>query len=346
MASLEANPIIPNRTIVEEVPGWLILYSDGTVERSGPPEAGPLLNPVAPYDEPRNGITVHDLTTDPPIRVYLPEGTTSPGQRLPILLHFHGGGFCLSHPSWLLYHDFYAKVATTLKVAAVLSPVYPLAPEHRLPAAIDSVFSALLWLRSVGTGEVKQMPVVERLRETIDFSRVFLIGDSAGGNLVHEVCARAGSVGPRLLHPVRVAGGILLNPGFARSKRSRSELENPESPFLNLEMIDKLLTLAVPAGATKDHPYVCPMGKDAPAIEGLKMPPLLLVVGDKDLLRDPQLEYYEAMKKAGKEVELLMSHDMSHIFYLNKFAVEGDPVTGERTKELVQKIKMFVESDQ
>ncbi|KAJ3684292.1 hypothetical protein LUZ61_013456 [Rhynchospora tenuis] len=199
MSTQEANP---TRTIVEEVPGWLTLYSDGTVKRSGPPEAGPLLNRVAPYNEPRNGITVHDLTTDPPIRVYLPEKKIGPSPRLPILLHFHGGGFCLSHPSWVLYHDYYAKLATTLKVAAILSPVYPLAPEHRLPAAIDAAFSALLWLCSVGTGEVKASSVVEQLHETVDFSRVFLIGDSAGGNLVHEVCARAGSVGPGLLDPV------------------------------------------------------------------------------------------------------------------------------------------------
>ncbi|KAJ4771964.1 alpha/beta-Hydrolases superfamily protein [Rhynchospora pubera] len=341
MASQEANP---TRTIVEKIPGWLTLYSDGTVERSGPPEAGPLLTPVSPYNEPRNGITVHDLTTDPPIRVYLPEKTISPSPRLPILLHFHGGGFCLSHPSWVLYHDYYAKLATTLKVAAVLSPVYPLAPEHRLPAAIDAAFSALLWLRSVGTGEVKTTSVIEQLRETVDFSRVFLIGDSAGGILVHEVCARAGSIGPGLLHPVRVAGGILLNPGFAMPKRSRSELENPPNPFMNMDMIDKLIALAVPGGSTRDHPYMCPMGKTSPAMEGLKMPPLLLAVADLDLLRDPQLEYYEAMKKAGKEVELLMSHGMGHTFYLNKFAVESDPVTSERTTDLVQKIKMFVES--
>lgn len=341
MASENANP---NLTIVEEVSNWLKLYSDGTVERSGPPEAGPLLTPVAPYSEPRNGITVHDLTTDPPIRVYLPETDANLSSRLPILLHLHGGAFCVSHPSWVLYHEFYAKLSTSLQIAAVLSPVLPLAPEHRLPAAIDAAFSALLWLRSVAIGEVEVTPVVERLRETGDFSRVFLIGDSSGGNLVHEVCARAGAVGPGLLRPVRMAGGILLHPGFASSKRSRSELENPQDRFMNLEMIDKLLALAVPAGGTKDHPYVCPMGEDAPAMEGLNMPPLLVAVTELDLLRDRQLEYYEAMKKAGKEVEMVMSRGMPHVFYLNKFAVEADPVTGERCKELVQVIKKFVES--
>jgi acetyl esterase/lipase len=333
-----------NRTITVEVTNWLKLYSDGTVERSGPPEAGPLLMPVAPYDEPRNGITVHDLTTDPPIRVYLPEAATNPSHRLPILLHFHGGAFCVSHPSWALYHEFYAKIPAALQAAAVVSPILPLAPEHRLPEAIDAAFSALLWLRSVATGEAEVTSVSEHLRETGDFSRVFLIGDSSGGNLVHEVCARAGAVGPGFLHPVRIAGGILLDPGFASTKRSQSELENPQGPFMNWEMIDKLLALAVPVGGTKDHPYVCPMGEEAPAMEGLNMSPLLVAVAELDLLRDRQLEYFEAMKQAGKEVELVLSHGMEHVFYLNKFAVEADRVTGERTRELVQEIKKFVAS--
>uniref|UniRef100_A0A0A9B930 Uncharacterized protein n=1 Tax=Arundo donax TaxID=35708 RepID=A0A0A9B930_ARUDO len=33
---------------------------------------------------------------------------------------------------------------------------------------------------------------------------------------------------------------------------------------------------------------------------------------------------------------------MSHAFYLNKFAVEMDPTTGERTQELIDAITSFV----
>ncbi|KAJ3680996.1 hypothetical protein LUZ60_015485 [Juncus effusus] len=343
------NPNL-NPVIVEEITGWLKLYSGGTVERTGPPEAGALIIPVAPYDAPQNGITVHDLQTDPPLRIYLSESAPRLGHRSPILFHFHGGGFCVSHPSWRMYHDFYARLLISLEVSAIIAPILPLAPEHRLPAAIDTAFSALLWLRSIAiptdiSQTMEQKPlVIERLCETCDFSRVFLIGDSAGGNLVHEVSARAGAVGPKLLYPIRVAGGILLHPGFAREKRSRSEMENPPSPFMSLELIDKLLALAVPVGETKDHPYICPMGNDAPPMEGLQMPPLLLAVGETDLLKDPQLEYFDAMKKAGKEIELVTSRGMSHVFYLNKFAVEGDPVTGQRTEELIEAIKKFVDS--
>ncbi|KAG6435845.1 hypothetical protein SASPL_100724 [Salvia splendens] len=82
--------------------------------------------------------------------------------------------------------------------------------------------------------------------------RVFLIGDSSGGNVVHEVAARAGEEG------IPVAGAIPMHPGFCRAGRSRSEVENPETPFLTVEMIDGLLE-----GETKDHPITCPMGDAA-----------------------------------------------------------------------------------
>jgi hypothetical protein len=54
---------------------------------------------------------------------------------------------------------------------------------------------------------------------------------------------------------VKLAGGVLLHPGFAREQKNRSELENPPSLFLTPEMIDKLLALGLPMGVNKDSPY-------------------------------------------------------------------------------------------
>ncbi|KAG8068727.1 hypothetical protein GUJ93_ZPchr0005g15992 [Zizania palustris] len=84
------------RKVVDEVSGWLRVLDDGTVDRTwtGPPEALPLMQPVPPYAEPRDGHTLHDLPGEPNLRVYLPE-VVGPG-RLPVILQFHGGGFCIS----------------------------------------------------------------------------------------------------------------------------------------------------------------------------------------------------------------------------------------------------------
>ncbi|BAF17445.1 carboxylesterase 15 [Oryza sativa Japonica Group] len=334
------------RKVVDEVSGWLRVFDDGTVDRTwtGPPEVLPLMQPVPAYAEPRDGHTLHDLPGEPNLRVYLPEVALAE-RRLPVVVQLHGGGFCISHPSWLMYHHFYARLACALP-AVVVAVELPLAPERRLPAHIDTGVDGLRRLRSIALSDAAALgdPAAELLRTAADFSRVFLIGDSSGGNLVHHVGARVGEDGADSWAPLRVAGGIPLHPGFVHATRSKSELEpRPDSVFFTLDMLDKFLAMALPEGATKDHPYTCPMGPNAPPLESVPLPPLLVAVAEHDLIRDTNLEYCDALRTAGKDVEVLVNRGMSHSFYLNKYAVDMDPATGERTRELVDAIKSFVD---
>jgi acetyl esterase/lipase len=234
-----------------------------------------------------------------------------------------------------MYYYMYSRLARSAS-AIVVSVYLRLAPEHRLPAAIDDGFSALMWLRSLGQGHDSYEPWLNNYG---DFNRVFLIGDSSGGNLVHHVAARAGHVD---LSPVRLAGGIPVHPGFVRSVRSKSEMEQPESPFLTLDMVDRFLKLALPKGCTKDHPFTCPVGHAAPPLDGLNLPPFLLCVAETDLIRDTEMEYYEAMRKANKDVELLINPGVGHSFYLNKIVVDMDPHTAAQTTGLMEGIIEFI----
>jgi acetyl esterase/lipase len=112
--------------------------------------------------------------------------------------------------------------------------------------------------------------------------------------------------------------------------------------MLTLDMVDKFLSFALPVGSTKDHPITCPMGSGAPRMDSLNLPPFLVCVAEKDIMVDTEMEYYEAMKKANKDVELLISPGMFHSFYLNKIAVDMDPQTGAQTESLISSIKEFV----
>jgi len=245
-----------------------------------------------------------------------------------------------------MYHHFYARLACAVP-AVVVAVELPLAPERRLPAHIDTGVAALRRLRSIALSEDNSAlddPAAALLREAADVSRVFLIGDSSGGNLVHLVAARVGQEADAgTWAPLRLAGGIPIHPGFVRATRSRSELETKaDSVFFTLDMLDKFLALALPEGATKDHPFTCPMGAQAPPLESVPLPPLLVSVAENDLIRDTNLEYCNALRAAGKEVEVLINHGMSHSFYLNKYAVDMDPTTGERARELIDAIKSFI----
>ncbi|KAL6989562.1 hypothetical protein U1Q18_015315, partial [Sarracenia purpurea var. burkii] len=336
--------MVCEKKIVEEVSGWLRMFDDGSVDRTwtGPPEVKFMTEPVRPHQEFIDGVATRDVTIDLQsglrVRIYLPEGTQSyrpviENERLPILLHFHGGGFCISQPDWYMYYHIYTRLARSAKAICV-SVYLRLAPEHRLPAACDDGWSSLLWLRSLAKEDSHE----PWLNAYADFNRVFLIGDSSGGNLVHDVAARAGKVD---LSPVRLAGAIPIHPGFVRSKRSRSELEQVESPLLTLDMVDKFLGMALPVGSTKDHPITCPMGNVAPPIAAVKLPPILFCVAEKDLIRDTEMEYYEAAKKANKDLELMINSGMGHSFYLNKIAVDMDPQTAAESEKLIAGIVDF-----
>lgn len=332
--------MVHQKKIVDQVSGWLTVFDDGSVDRSwtGPPEFKFMAEPVPPHADFVDGVATRDVTvstkSDLQVRIYLPETKLGSDRKLPVLLHFHGGGFCISRADWYMYYYFYSRLARAVP-AVVLSVFLRPAPEHRLPAACHDGYEALLWLRSLAAGQAFE-PWLEKCA---DFSRVFLVGDSSGGNLVHDVAARAGAVD---LSPLRLAGGIPIHPGFVRPERSRSEMEEKESPFLTLDMLDKFLGLALPAGSGKEHPVTCPMGPAAPPLEELRLPAMQLWVAERDLIKDTEMEYYEAMKKAGKDVELMVNAGMGHSFYLNKVAVDMDPQTAAQTDYLIAGIKDFV----
>ena len=154
----QAPAVLPDgRKVVDEVSGWMRVLDDGSVDRTwtGPPEALPLMQPVEPYAAPRDGHTLHDIPGEPSLRVYLPEqiikDKDSTG-RLPVIVQLHGGGFCISHPSWVLYHHFYARLACALP-AVVVTAELPLAPEHRLPAQIYAGVDVLRRLRAIVTSD-------------------------------------------------------------------------------------------------------------------------------------------------------------------------------------------------
>ncbi|CAN6443439.1 unnamed protein product [Victoria cruziana] len=333
--------MVAGSEVVDEVSGWLRLFADGTVDRTwtGPEEVARLLDPVKPSGKPDDGVSIRDVVIDEKsgalARIYMPDDAPETG-KLPILLHFQGGGFCVSRPDMYFYYAFYSSVVKKARAICV-SPWLRLAPENRHPAALNDGYAALMWIRSVARGEASE----PWLESRGDFGRVFLIGDSSGGNLVHSVAARAGEED---ISPLVLRGGIPIHPGFVRSTRSESELSlKSDSSFLTLEMVDKFLGFALPIGSNKDHPLTCPMGKAAPPLESLRLPDFLMPVAERDLIRDTELEYIEAMKAAGQKVELFMNVGVGHCFYLNRIAVDAEPSVAQETEKLVEAITRFME---
>ncbi|KAL0922299.1 hypothetical protein M5K25_006272 [Dendrobium thyrsiflorum] len=142
---------------------------------------------VPPSLDPSTGVDSRDAIIDPSTNVsaslYLPRSNSFAG-KLPILLYFHGGGFCIESAASPKYHRHLNSLSSLTPLLAV-SLNYRLAPEHRLPAAYHDAWAAIQWVLSQADPWVAQFG---------DLNRLFVAGDSAGGNIAHQLVMRAGAV--------------------------------------------------------------------------------------------------------------------------------------------------------
>lgn len=315
----------PEPYVVEDCRGAVQLMSDGTVRRS----AEPAFTADVPEDE--CGVEWRDVTYEPEndlnARLYCPRHLGAANDaRLPVVAYFHGGGFCLGSGRWPNFHAWCLRLAAELP-AVVISFDYRLAPEHRLPAAQEDGAKAMAWLRASAASD-------PWLADAADFSRVFVAGDSAGGNIAHHMAVRFGKTG--LSPPVRLRGYVLLMPAMAGETRTRAELECRPDAFLSTDMSDRYARLILPDGATRDYPVINPAGQEAPGLEAVAMAPMLVVAAEHDILRDRNAHYARRMKEEwGKDVEFVEFAGQQHGFF------EVDPWS-ERADELVRLVRKFV----
>lgn len=216
--------------IVEDCMGVIQLFSDGTIHRSKNID---FLSPIIFDSSVQFKDCLFDSTHNLHLRLYRPTSIPPSKSKLPVLLFIHGGGFCVGSRVWPNCHNCCLRLASGLN-ALVVAPDYRLAPEHRLPAAMDDGVSVLKWLQSDVSSENGDAWV---RTEEVDFDRVFVMGDSSGGNIAHHLAVRLGLGSPGLA-PVRVRGYILLAPFFGGNVRTESE-EGPSEQFLNLDILDR-----------------------------------------------------------------------------------------------------------
>ncbi|CAL5343689.1 unnamed protein product [Camellia sinensis] len=230
------------------------------------------------------------------LRLFLPRHSLrrSAAAKSPLIVYVHGGGFILSSAANPSYHNFCSEMAAYLG-AVVASVEYRLAPEHRLPAAYDDTMDALYW---IGASED------EWLREFADITNCFLMGTSAGGNIVYHAGLRAAAETDDLL-PLKIRGLVLHHPGFLGSKRTGSELRLADDRILPEFVRDVLWKLSLPIGADRDHEYCNPtVGSGSAALEKMKLLGWkVMVTGcDGDPLIDRQMEFAKMLEKKGVEV--------------------------------------------
>ncbi|KAK7343577.1 hypothetical protein VNO77_12410 [Canavalia gladiata] len=296
------------KEIVSEMGTFIRIYSDGSLER-------PLQTPFAPpmLEDPHTGLSSKDVTIshNPPIsaRLYLPK-LTNQTDKLPVLVYFHGGAFLIESAFSQLYHNLFKTFVPQANVV-VVSVEYRLAPEHPLPACYHDCWNALQWVSSHATNDPTNGD--PWLLHHADFNRVFIGGDSAGGNIAHNIAMRAGT--EALPGDVKKLGAILCHPAFHSSYQVGSEPDIEPEQRLN----HKVWNLAYPsAPGGVDNPLFNPVAPGAPSLARLGCSRILLCIAGKDPFRDRGVWYYESVNKSGwkGKLELFEETDEGHVYHL------------------------------
>ena len=204
-----------------------------------------------------------------------------------VVLYFHGGGYIIGSPRT---HRPMLTHLSRDSGARVLSLDYRLAPEHPFPAPVEDAVASYRWLLSEG----------------YDPSRIALAGDSAGGGLTVAALVQIRYLGL----PVPAAG-VCVSPwvdmeGLGESMETRAEAD----PMIVREGL-LLSAKTYLGGADPRAPLAAPLYAD---LRGL--PPLLIQVGDAEVLLDDSTRLAGVAREAGVKVQMDVWDDMIHVWPL------------------------------
>ena len=204
-----------------------------------------------------------------------------------VVLYFHGGGYIIGSPR--THRPMLAHLSKE-SAGRVLALDYRLAPEHPFPAPVEDAVASYRWL----------------LGEGFDPARIVLAGDSAGGGLTVAALVQIRYLGL----PIPGAG-VCISPwvdmeGLGESMETRAEID----PMVGKEnlMISAKTYLG---GADPRAPLAAPLYAD---LRGL--PPLLIQVGDAEVLLDDSTRLAGVAREAGVEVQMDVWEDMIHVWHL------------------------------
>lgn len=202
-----------------------------------------------------------------------------------VLLYIHGGGFVFGLTPLHLQMGAYLAQNVGMRILFV---DYRLAPEYPFPAALDDCVTAYHWL----------------LKQDILAQDIVLAGDSAGGNLTIT-----------LLMKLRDSG--ILLPAAAACLSPVTDLTTKD----NLSKGTKDPLLPPKAMEFYTQSYVGDMDAHDPLISPVfgnlrGLPPLLVHVGEEEILRDDAVRIASLARAVDVDVRLEIYSRMWHVWQL------------------------------
>jgi acetyl esterase/lipase len=202
------------------------------------------------------------------------------------MLYLHGGGYMACSPQ--THRAITGSFAN--RGLKVFTPDYRLAPEHPFPAAVDD---ALAVYKAMLAGGVAPANLV-------------VAGDSAGGGLALALLLAAKDAGlpmpaaAMVFSPwtdLAITGGTITTNLKRDSMLAGNTMADGAGMYLN--------------GADAKNPLASPLYGE---LSGL--PPLLIHVGEAEILRDDAVRFADRAEQAGVPVDLSVWPNMPHVWHL------------------------------
>lgn len=215
-------------------------------------------------------------------------------ETLPALMYFHGGGWVMGDKDT---HDRLIREIANGARAAVVFVNYTPSPEAQYPVPIEEAYAATRW-------------VAEHGREiNVDSSRLAVVGDSVGGNMVAAVTLLAKQRGGPALHLQ-----VLFYPVTEAGFDTPSYDQFAEGYFLTREAMKWFWDQYAPDPTVRNEPTASPLNASVDQLRGL--PPALIIVGECDVLRDEGEAYARKLIEAGVRVTALRCLGIIHDFVM------------------------------
>lgn len=212
------------------------------------------------------------------------------------ILHLHGGGYTLGFLP--VFRHFAMKLGRLGGDVPVFSLDYRVAPEHPYPAALDDACHAVEWL-----AKEKGIPI----------ESVIAVGESCGAGLALALAMRLRDQGKGALKAL-----VLMSPWaditcHGDSYAQRYHLDPLFGRKMPLPDDSKRTEIGKKYAGDMDlkDPYLSPAFGDFNA-----MPPMLIHVGEYEMLYDDAAVVYEKAAKAGLNVRFKVWPGMFHVFQL------------------------------
>lgn len=207
------------------------------------------------------------------------------------LLYLHGGGYVICSPA--THRDLAGRLSKAAQVP-VLVIDYRLAPEHPYPAAVDDALAAVRWISANGPNGPAPA------------SATFVAGDSAGGGLTLATLIGARNHGVRMPDAAVTLSAWNDLACTGNTMHTRAAVDPMVTAALLQRMIGEYLQ-----GENPVQPLASPLYADL-----CGLPPLLMQVGDAEVLLDDTLRVAEKAQAAGVDVTVDVYPEMIHIFQL------------------------------